>query len=203
MTIIISRKNARKQELKYYFSGKPCKFGNFAERYVSSADCICAMCKSERDLYNKQNKIRRAEYDKLYRQNNKEKLSAQNKIRRSDKKELISQQQKEYKQRNKEHLSAYMRQWQQNRKPIIAAYEAKRKSTKLKSTPSWFEKDLVDQLYKECREISKESGIEHNVDHIVPLVSDIVCGLHCMANLRIIPAKINQQKGNRFWEDMP
>jgi hypothetical protein len=42
-----------------------------------------------------------------------------------------------------------------------------------------------------------------HVDHIVPLVSKFVCGLHCEANLQLLPGPENQRKGNRVWPDMP
>jgi hypothetical protein len=44
--------------------------------------------------------------------------------------------------------------------------------------------------------------VEYHVDHIVPLTSDLVCGLHCEANLQIAVGKDNIAKNNRWWPDM-
>ncbi len=40
------------------------------------------------------------------------------------------------------------------------------------------------------------------VDHIVPLSSEFVCGLHCIANLAVITKAENDRKQNRWWPDM-
>jgi hypothetical protein len=45
--------------------------------------------------------------------------------------------------------------------------------------------------------------LNHDVDHIVPLTSKFVCGLHCEANLQYLPSRVNQSKKNRYWPDMP
>lgn len=44
-------------------------------------------------------------------------------------------------------------------------------------------------------------GLE--VDHIVPIISPIVCGLHCWHNLQLLDKKLNASKGNKYWPDMP
>lgn len=41
------------------------------------------------------------------------------------------------------------------------------------------------------------------VDHIVPLTSDLGCGLHWEGNLQVIPAAANLAKKNFWWPDMP
>lgn len=72
-------------------------------------------------------------------------------------------------------------------------------------TPNW----LTAEQVKQYREIMKRaarlrrSGRDVHVDHIVPLVSDYVCGLNVPWNLQIIDAKANMSKGNRHWPDSP
>jgi hypothetical protein len=74
---------------------------------------------------------------------------------------------------------------------------SRRRATKLKATPKWADMDKIKQIY------IKASTCGHHVDHIVPLRSKFVCGLHCEANLQILEPSINMSKGNRWWPDMP
>jgi hypothetical protein len=64
--------------------------------------------------------------------------------------------------------------------------------------------DLIErEAYDLCAIRLKTTGIAYQVDHIIPLQSKYVCGLHNEFNLRVITAKENNIKGNRFWPDMP
>ena len=75
-----------------------------------------------------------------------------------------------------------------------AAYQNMRRATKLQATPRWLtqeHKEEMKQFYINCPE-----GFD--VDHIVPLKSDIVCGLHVPWNLQYLPSIENRSKGNRL-----
>ena len=65
-------------------------------------------------------------------------------------------------------------------------------------TPVWANKQLIKEIYKEAKRISIETGIKHEVDHIIPLRGELVCGLHVESNLRIITRFDNNQKDNYF-----
>lgn len=98
-----------------------------------------------------------------------------------------------------EYTRAYRKRHQekvmvQNRN-YSSLYRSKRRG--LKSKPIWFDKEKVDFIYKKARLLSME------VDHIVPLLSDIVCGLHTWENLQLLEMKLNRSKSNKTWPDMP
>lgn len=78
-----------------------------------------------------------------------------------------------------------------------------RTSAKRTRVPSWANQDLIKKIYIEASRVTKETGKPHHVDHIVPLISPLVCGLHVEHNLQILDAVANIRKSNKSWPDMP
>lgn len=124
------------------------------------------------------------------------------------------QRQRLYRQKNAERKNAANRRYREkNRgrrqpKPPSAARRAYqnaycmfRKANKLRATPRWADMSNVRAIYAEAQR-RRELGEDVHVDHIVPLKSDVVCGLHWEANLQILGAKENVAKRNRWWPDM-
>lgn len=66
------------------------------------------------------------------------------------------------------------------------------------ATPSWVDQGAIVAIYERCREQARQTGIAHDVDHIVPILGRKVCGLHVPWNLRVIPAVDNRRKSNHF-----
>lgn len=73
-----------------------------------------------------------------------------------------------------------------------------RKKDIKQATPPWVDKDELFAIYTESKAITKETGIQHHVDHIVPLHGETVCGLNVPWNLRIITAEENLAKRNKL-----
>jgi hypothetical protein len=96
-----------------------------------------------------------------------------------------------------------LKNWKKSNPARHAANESRRRARKFAATPAWANKRLIDNIFLEAKRITVATGVEHHVDHIVPLRSQIVCGLHVESNLRIIPATENIAKLNRYWPDMP
>jgi hypothetical protein len=85
----------------------------------------------------------------------------------------------------------------------VLAKNAARKARKLKAVPAWADPAAIRDIYLAAQIASSACAAPRHVDHIVPLIHPLVCGLHCEANLRILPSRLNLQKSNRFWPDMP
>lgn len=90
---------------------------------------------------------------------------------------------------------------QENREKVRASVSA-RKAHKLRATPPWADLEAIGLVYAEAEGLTLETGVLHHVDHIVPLRSKLVCGLHIAANLQPLPASDNLAKGNRHWPGM-
>lgn len=80
---------------------------------------------------------------------------------------------------------------------------ARRKSNKLIATPAWANVSKILAIYEIAQEITKLTKVKHHVDHVVPLKSLLVCGLHCEDNLQILSEVDNLKKQNRHWPNMP
>lgn len=63
--------------------------------------------------------------------------------------------------------------------------------------PAWANRKAIAKIYRRAKELGMV------VDHIVPLCSEYVCGLHCEANLQLLGEAANIRKGNRYWPDSP
>lgn len=58
--------------------------------------------------------------------------------------------------------------------------------------PKWVDKEALLAIYKEAY----EAGLE--VDHIIPLNGDGVCGLHVPWNLQLVSKSENRKKGKKY-----
>lgn len=83
-------------------------------------------------------------------------------------------------------------------RPYYAEKTRRRFAALRRATPAWADRNKILEIYEQCRDISEATGIKHHVDHIVPLVSPLICGLHVEWNLQIIPATDNLTKSNKL-----
>ena len=79
----------------------------------------------------------------------------------------------------------------------------KKRASKLNATPGWANQKKINEFYETANGLSMLTGEWYSVDHVIPLISPLVCGLHCEQNLQILTVSDNSKKHNSYWPDMP
>lgn len=191
MSLPATKADAKKLGLSFYFTGKPCKKGHTSKRRVVNSGCH--ECKKLADAARRE----KPEYKKSMRE-----LQAG---RRSDPKiraaELEAQSTRRRTEEYREKVKPFNRGYKKANRGKYNAYDAKRSAAKLQRTPAWLSeqhKNDILGVYEQARQLTKTSGEEHHVDHIIPLQGVLVSGLHVPWNLQILTALENMKKNNSF-----
>lgn len=181
------------------------------DRQYAAANALAARAKSR--AWAAANPERVKATNTAYRNLNLEKIKDLGKLRRQNNRSQIALAKKEYYLKNKERLDAKRREvyranieanraktraWAAANPEKKAASRKERQLSKIKATPLWADRWIIEMFYLHAQFLSKETGIPHHVDHIVPLRSTRVCGLHVEHNLQVITGEENMRKRNKF-----
>jgi hypothetical protein len=135
-----------------------------SDRYFKKLDMF-KLRRKEQYIKHRDSELERS---KIYSENHREELAEKSKIYYRNNRERILQNAKtpKRKESNKKYL-------QSDRGMIISRERcARRRSMRLQATPHWLTKNQIlemKEIYKKCREIEKETGKLHAVDHIIPV----------------------------------
>ncbi len=102
---------------------------------------------------------------------------------------------------NHEKEKASRREHYQKNKSTYLFNFYKREDRLKEATPNWLTAEMLSEIkdiYARRQEISNVTGVEHHVDHIVPIQGIDVCGLHVPWNLQILTAEENLRKSNKY-----
>jgi len=154
--------------------------------------------KSVRNEYKRKNKDIIKAKDAEYRDNNRKSINTKNRVlyKNNINKEKIRS--LLYRGTHKKEIAARSKIYKSNNRHIATRSASKRRALKLNASPSWHETDLIEFIYRTAQYF-RYMGNDVHVDHIVPLSNKIVCGLHCIDNLQILPAHKNLSKSNKFY----
>ena len=146
-------------------------------------------------------------YYKKWAERNRPKIAKDMREWRAKRSEHVKAWRKKHTENNRERLRQYQRQYrEQNRLELnvhARVANVKRKKYVITATPKWANDFFIKEIYHLAALRTKMLGYKWQVDHIVPLRSKLVCGLHVENNMRVIPQKDNQFKSNCYWPEMP
>lgn len=157
------------------------------------------------------NEERRKKYneDHEYHLGIKRKWRAENpeKLKEYDKRYLEKNPQKllklaQWRIDNPKRLAQVRKDWYAANPHLNAFYSSKWRRECRRATPSWANWEKIVNIYDNSTAIIKKTGIQHHVDHIVPVQGKMVCGLHIHQNMRIIPAVENVKKRAKLDESL-
>jgi hypothetical protein len=182
-----------------YWTGKPCKHGHVAERYVLNWTCVTChaqKCAKYLPKWRDKNQEKQAEYAKKYAVTH----AASTKLWRAANKDRCLTTQREWNHNNAILRNSFSRAWRDQNRDVMLAHKAKRRAALLRRTPVWLTNAHLlemQSVYTYCAAL-RRVGLDYHVDHVVPLRGQRVSGLHVPWNLQVIPGRENTRKGNVF-----
>lgn len=183
---IISKSIAKSLNMKRYFTGVACLNGGIAERFVSSCSCQCSFCITPE----KRNAKAKLGYQK-----------SKNNPLTPEKLEKKREATRIWKQNNPEKVRQNKREYHKNNPHVSRAKRALRRATLKNRTPLWFgefDKFVMVEAAHLCELRKISTGIDWQVDHMLPLQGKEVSGLHCGINIQVIPSFLNTSKSNKM-----
>ena len=181
-----TREEAKRTGAKYYFTGKPCSRGHVAPRKTKGC---CVECMKEDWVTDNERRkaLPKSEASKAagrrYYERNRSAVIARADARPEEEKRTHK---KNHRLENPDYYKVLC--------------NARRRRHR-EATPAWLtkeQKDNIKQLYIEAQKLTKLTGVRYEVDHIIPLINDSVCGLHVPWNLQVIPKLENLKKANKI-----
>jgi hypothetical protein len=189
-TLPKTRAEAKAAGATHYFTGEPCKHGHIAPRKTKGACIECLKVEWQQAAET------RADYFREY-----------------NKREDIKERKHEWYAENHEQVKQaaatrplhvkreYQKTWKEKNVVWVRADTKARRRKHRDATPPWLsrqQKTDIRQLYQIAITMTKTTGEQYVVDHIVPLRGESVCGLHVPWNLRVITQEENLAKSNKL-----
>lgn len=107
---------------------------------------------------------------------------------------------RQWSENNRERHRARTRRWEQDNPDKARAKNAKRRALKRQAVPPWASLPEIQKHYAHAQALNAMlPDCRFEVDHIFPLKSDFLCGLHTESNLMVLEASQNASKKNQWW----
>lgn len=137
---------------------------------------------------------------KAWAEANKEKRKEQLRAWKAANPEKVKAQRLKSQAINKEATAARIKRYHSTEKgkmSLAVHRDLYRKRVKEASLKMYDVKEMAN-IYRSCKLLSKTTGIKYEVDHIIPIVHEIVCGLHVSWNMQIMKKEENRKKSNKL-----
>jgi 5-methylcytosine-specific restriction endonuclease McrA len=181
-----TRKEAKEQGAKYYYTGEACTRGHIALRKTKGS-CVECMKEDWRIDNAKRSEKPKSEASKAagkrYYERNRETVKARANAR------------------PKHEVTSYKKKYKEANPELYKALVSVRKRRHREATPPWVTKKQkleMRNLYLQAQQLTKLTGEKYEVDHKVPLIHPDVCGLHVPWNLIVITKEENLKKSNKL-----
>lgn len=176
---------------------KECCNSKKKEHYYLNKEKLRALGKK----YYNENRCDILNKAKIYVREKKEELKKRRREYYLANVEKLKQKRINYYINNKEKVKEYDQNRLLKNRKYFNAKSAKRRAELLKRTPKWLTSaqfKIIEGFYKLALSLREATGINHDVDHIIPLQGKLVSGLHVPWNLQVITSTENSRKGNRL-----
>lgn len=164
----------------------------------------CKVCQLERSLKWKQNNKERANANRrAWASRNRATDSASARMWAKNNPERLKETHRRYYAKNLVYIRTQSLKWAKDHPERANANAKKHRMAKRNAVPAWANQQYISDMYMLAKLVSEFTGEKYHVDHIVPVQSKIVCGLHVQDNLQVIPGAENIRKKNHHWPHMP
>ena len=107
---------------------------------------------------------------------------------------------REYYTENREEKKRYGREYTKANPAKVAAASSRRRAMIREAIHPDLDRKIEDTIFELRDRLTAKTGIPFHVDHIIPISRG---GWHHHANLKVIPARLNQQKSARLDYQLP